>query len=88
MPPCRGPLAEGHRLARDSGVSRVHCQVRDAGLMETPEGRVHATRLHYTVYKSSGAETYVVYTTAVFPRMMLREELRGNLVISLVGIRR
>lgn len=69
-----------------TGLSRVHCQVGDAGMMNTPEGRVHAIRLNYTVYKSTGTEAYAVYTTAAFPRVMLREELRGNLVISLVGI--
>jgi hypothetical protein len=70
-----------------TGVSRVHCQVGDAGMMNTPEGRVHAIRLDCSVYKSTGTEVYAVYTTAAFPRIMLREELRGNLVISLVGIR-
>jgi hypothetical protein len=70
-----------------TGFSRVHCQVGDAGMMNTPEGRVHAIRLNYTVYKSTGTEAYAVYTSAAFPRVMLREELRGNLVISLVRIR-
>lgn len=71
-----------------TALSPVHCRVTDAGMMDTPAGRVRALRMEYTVHKSTGTETYTVYTTAAFPRVMLREELRGNLVIRLVGIRR
>jgi hypothetical protein len=62
--------------------------VSDAGIMDSPAGKVRAIRINYTVRKATGAETYVVYTTAAFPRVMLREELRGNLVITLVGVHR
>jgi hypothetical protein len=71
-----------------TGLSAVHCQVSDAGIMDTPAGKVRAIRINYTVHKATGAETYVVYTTATFPRVMLREELRGNLVHTLVSIKR
>jgi hypothetical protein len=71
-----------------TGLSQVHSRVSDAGLMDTPAGKVHAIRINYSVHKSTGTETYVVYATATMPRMMLREELRGNLVITLVGIHR
>lgn len=67
-----------------SGSSRVHCVVSDAGMMESPEGKVRAIRLTYTVYKAGGTEVYIVYANATFPRMMLREDLRGSLVINLV----
>lgn len=71
-----------------TALSRVHCSVADAGIMDTPAGKVRAIRVRYTVYKSTGTESYAVYTTAAFPRVMLREEMRGNLVIRLVSIRR
>ena len=64
--------------------SRVSCAVSDAGMMDTPLGKVHAIKLQYTVYKASGTEVYTVYTSEAFPRAMLREELRGDLVINLV----
>jgi len=67
-----------------TGSSRVHCEVSDAGMMDSPEGKVRAIRLAYTVHKASGTELYTVYTSAALPRMMLREELRGDLVIDLV----
>ncbi|HEU5398977.1 MAG TPA: hypothetical protein VFV77_06830, partial [Gammaproteobacteria bacterium] len=67
-----------------TGSSRVHCEVSDAGMMQSPEGQVRAIRLAYTVYKASGTEVYTVYTSAAFPRMMLREDLPGSLVITLV----
>jgi hypothetical protein len=67
-----------------TGSSRVHCAVSDAGMMDTPEGKIAALRFTYTVYKAGGAETYVVYANAVIPRMMLREDLRGDLTITLV----
>lgn len=71
-----------------TGLSRVHCLVSDAGVMDSPAGKVRAIRINYTVHKATGAENYVVYTTAAFPRVMLREELRGNLVSTLIGIQR
>lgn len=67
-----------------TGSSRVHCEVGDAGMMDSPEGKVRAIRLAYTVYKATGTEVYTVYTSAAFPRMMLREDLPGSLVTSLV----
>ena len=71
-----------------TGLSKVHCQVSDAGIMDAPAGKAAAIRINYTVHKATGAESYAVYTTAAFPRIMLREELRGNLLITLVGIHR
>lgn len=67
-----------------TGSSRVHCEVSDAGMMDSPQGKVHAIRLAYTVYKASRTELYTVYTSAAFPRMMLREDLPGSLVTTLV----
>jgi len=69
-----------------TGLSRVHCEVGDAGMMDSPAGKVRAIRLGYTVYKASGTEVYAVYANAIPPRMMLREELRGDLVITLVKV--
>lgn len=66
--------------------SRVRCEVSDAGMMDTPQGVVHAIRLQYTVYKASGTEVYAVYTSEAFPRMMLREDLPGGLVTTLVKV--
>lgn len=70
-----------------TGSSRVHCEVSDAGMLDTAIGRVHALKLHYTVAKSSGAEEYTVYTSVEFPRLMLREDLRGDLVTTLQAIK-
>lgn len=67
-----------------TAVSRVSCTVSDVGMMKTALGAVHAIRLAYTVYKASGTESYAVYTSSAFPRTMLREDLRGGLVIELV----
>lgn len=67
-----------------TGVSRVSCSIGDAGPMKTVLGEIHAIRLEYTVYKASGTEVYTVYTSSGFPRTMLREDLRGGLVIELV----
>ncbi|HEV2112171.1 MAG TPA: hypothetical protein VGT99_12510 [Gammaproteobacteria bacterium] len=64
--------------------SRVSCAVSDAGMMDTPLGAVHAIKLQYTVYKASGTEVYTVYTSEVFPRAMLREDLPGGLTTLLV----
>ena len=69
-----------------TGSSRVHCEVSDAGMMASPEGKVRAIRLTYTVYKSSGTEVYAVYTSAALPRIMLREDLPGSLVTTLVKV--
>lgn len=66
--------------------SRVHCEVSDAGLMDTSIGRIHALKLHYTVSKASGTEEYTVYTSVGLPRIMLREDLRGDLVTTLVKV--
>jgi hypothetical protein len=71
----------------NTALSRVHAEVSDAGTMDTAEGKVHAVRISYTVYKSTGTEAYTVYTTATFPRVMLRENLPGKLVSTLVRIR-
>jgi len=67
-----------------TGASRVSCIVSDAGMMDTPLGRVHAIKLQYTVRKASGTEVYAVYTSEAFPRAMLREDLPGGLVTTLV----
>ena len=67
-----------------TGVSRVDCSVSDAGMMQTAVGPVRAIRLRYTVYKASGTETYTVYTSSSFPRIMLREDLPGGLSSELV----
>ena len=66
--------------------SRVHCEVSDAGMMETALGKVHALKLQYTVYKASGTEVYTVYANAEVPRVMLREDLPGKLVSTLVKV--
>lgn len=66
--------------------SRASCAVSDAGMMDTPLGAVHAIKLRYTVYKASGTEVYTVYTSEAFPRAMLREDLPGGLVTTLVGV--
>jgi len=68
-----------------TGVSRVSCAVSDAGMMDTPLGAVRAIKLQYTVYKASGTEVYTVYTSERVPRMMLREDLPGGLVTTLVA---
>jgi len=67
-----------------TAVSRVSCDVSDAGMMKTALGSVHVIRLAYTVYKMSGTESYTVYTSSAFPRAMLREDLPGGLVTELV----
>jgi hypothetical protein len=67
-----------------TALSRVHCEVGDAGMMDAPGGRIPALRFTYTVYKSTGTELYTVYASAVFPRVMLREDLPGKLVSTLV----
>ena len=64
--------------------SRVHCEVSDAGMMDSALGAVHALKLEYTVYKASGTEVYTVYANADVPRVMLREDLPGKLVTTLV----
>jgi hypothetical protein len=69
-----------------TAVSRVSCVVSDAGMMHTALGTVHAIRLDYTVYKASGTEVYTVYTSEGLPRAMLREDLPGGLVTTLVGV--
>lgn len=67
-----------------TALSRVHCEVGDAGMLDAPGGPVRALSFTYTVYKSSGTEIYTVYASAAFPRMMLREDLPGKLVSTLV----
>ena len=67
-----------------TALSRVHCEVSDAGTMDTALGSVRALKLQYTVYKASGTEVYTVYTNAEGPRVMLREDLPGKLVTTLV----
>jgi hypothetical protein len=70
-----------------TALSRVHCEVGDAGMMDAPDGgQVQALRFTYTVYKSTCTEVYTVYTNAVFPRVMLREDLPGKLVTTLVKV--
>jgi len=69
-----------------TGLSRVHCEVGDAGMMDAPGGRVRALSFTYTVHKSTGTEIYTVYASAAFPRVMLREDLPGKLVSTLVEV--
>lgn len=68
-----------------TGSSRVHCEVSDAGTLDTALGAIHAYKLRYVVDKASGSEAYAVYASAAFPRVMLREDLRGDLVTTLVA---
>lgn len=68
----------------NTALSRVHCEVGDAGMMDAPGGRVRALSFTYAVYKSTGTEIYKVYASAAFPRVMLREDLPGKLVSTLV----
>lgn len=70
-----------------TGISRVTCSVSDFGVMTTALGPVHAIKLSYIVYKASGDELYMVYTSRDFPRTMLREDLRGHLVITLSSVK-
>jgi len=70
-----------------TGLSRVHCEVSDAGMLDAPGGRIRALRFTYTVYKSTGTEVYTVYASAAFPRVMLREDLPGKLVSTLVKLK-
>lgn len=67
-----------------TALSRVHCEVGDAGMLDAPGGRVRSLSFTYTVYKSTGTEVYTVYASAAFPRVMLREDLPGKLVSTLV----
>lgn len=67
-----------------TAVSHVSCSISDAGTLDTSMGKLPALRLDYTVEKASGTESYTVYATRDFPRVMLREDLRGNLTITLV----
>jgi hypothetical protein len=50
-------------------------------------GGWHATiTLSYTICKGEEAEDYTVYATTDSARVMLREEMRGNVVAELVRI--
>lgn len=69
-----------------TAVSHVNCIVSDGGILDTPFGKVPALRLDYSVEKSSGTESYSVYATRAFPRVMLREDLPGGLTSLLVKV--
>lgn len=69
-----------------TGVSQVSCTIADAGVMESPLGKLAAIRLVYTVEKSTSTESYTVYATRDVPRMMLREDLPGGLTAMLVKV--
>ena len=71
----------------NTALSRVRCEVGDAGMMDAPGGRIRALRFTYTVYKSIGTEIYTVYASAAVPRVMLREDLPGKLVSTLVKMK-
>ena len=69
-----------------TGLSRLTATKLPAKAMDGVLGRQRAIDLHYTIQKKDHAESYVVYATASAPRVMLREDMPGDLVAELIAV--
>jgi len=69
-----------------TGSSRLFASAGAAPAMDGPLGRQAVVKLDYRICKNSEAEPYTVYATRATPRVMLREDLRGHEVSTLVKV--
>jgi hypothetical protein len=85
-------LPPGQRAAFEvydpaTGSSRLLAAASTAPDMAGPEGRRAMVRLNYRICKAGEApEDYTVFATRAEPRVMLREDMRGEIVSTLIRI--
>jgi hypothetical protein len=84
-------LAEGRSAAYAvydpaTGSSRLAATASSGPTLASPDGRRATIKLDYTICKAGKSESYTVYATKGRQRMMLRENLRGDIVAELVRV--
>jgi hypothetical protein len=84
-------LAEGESATYsvyDPGTSssRLRASASAGPTLSGPEGNRATTKLDYTICKAGKSESYTVFATKGRQRIMLREDLRGDIVAELVRI--
>ena len=70
----------------DAGLSRLVGSRSESPPVGGVLGNVPTIKLDYTIHKDHGAESYSVYATKAEPRIMLREDMPGELVSVLVAV--
>jgi hypothetical protein len=81
-----GSVAAYHVFDAMTGSSRLLASAGTAPAMDGPLGRQEVVRLDYRICKDGRPEPYTVYATRSLPRVMLREDLRGHEVATLVKV--
>ena len=87
-------LRPGERLGFDvydpaTGSSHVTAYAESGPIVGSPIGRMPTTRLHYRICKGGQPdepEDYIVHTTLRAPYVMLREDMRSDLVSTLTKV--
>jgi Protein of unknown function (DUF3108) len=67
----------------ETGVSPVVCEVSKTEQIQVPAGSFKTIRASYRIEKSKGAETYEVFASDVFPRILVREDFPNGTRIEL-----
>ena len=70
----------------NTGLSRLVGSSTESQPIGGVLGNVPTIKLDYTIHKDHGAESYSVYATKAEPRIMLREDMPGELVSVLVAV--
>ncbi|HMI58042.1 MAG TPA: hypothetical protein VK511_08340, partial [Gemmatimonadaceae bacterium] len=66
--------------------SRLTASASDGPTLASPEGPRATIKLNYTICKAGKSESYTVFATKGSRRMMVREDLRGDIVAELVRV--
>jgi hypothetical protein len=69
-----------------TGSSELFATASAGPTLPGPGGPRPTVKLDYTICKMGKPESYAVYATTELPRVMLREDLRGNVVSELINI--
>lgn len=75
-----------HVFDPSTSTSRLTGTSTDVQPLHSVLGSAPTVRLDYTIEKESHTEKYSVFATKPHPRVMLREEMPGNLVSVLVAV--
>ena len=81
-----GPAIEVQVVDPKTSLSRLVGTSIETSPLGGVLGTLPTVRLDYTITKASHTESYSVFATRDRPRVMLREEMPGNLVAVLVAI--
>ena len=69
-----------------TGSSQLAASASDGPRLASPDGPRATVKLDYTICKAGMSESYTVFATKGSRRMMVREDLRGDIVAELVRV--